>query len=197
MSGARRPAGLQPGGLSSNGWAERAPRWRGSSISVRAAAGQCERLEDEAMREAVKTALTEAMKARDAARTSALRMINAAFKERDIEARSKGKAAATDDELLAALAKMVRQREESAKAFEDGGRPELVAKERAEIEVIRGFMPKQMSEEEVRAAAAAAIAETGATAARDMGKVMALLKQRHAGQMDFGKASAVVKGLLG
>ncbi len=95
------------------------------------------------------------------------------------------------------LAKMIRQREESAKAFDDGKRPELAAKERGEIDVIRGFMPKQMSDDEVRAAAQGAIAETGAASARDMGRVMALLKERHAGKMDFGKASSIVKQTLG
>lgn len=148
------------------------------------------------MREAVSQALREAMKARDAARTGTLRMVSAAIKDRDIEARAKGRAA-TDEELLAALSKMIRQREESARVYDEGGRPELAAKERAEIEVIRAFLPKQMDEEELRAAAAAAIAETGAASQRDMGKVMALLKERHAGAMNFGNASAMVKGMLG
>ena len=102
----------------------------------------------------------------------------------------------TEDDLLAAFAKMIRQREESAKAFDDGARPELAAKERAEIEVIRGFLPKQMDAAEMEAAVGAAIAETGAASIRDMGKVMAALKARHAGQMDFGKASGLVKGKL-
>jgi uncharacterized protein len=95
------------------------------------------------------------------------------------------------------LAKMIRQREESAKLYQDNARPELADKERAEIEVIRGFMPKQLTEQQLRDAAAAAIAETGAASPRDMGRVMALLKERYAGQMDFAKASAVVKSLLG
>ncbi len=107
-----------------------------------------------------------------------------------------GAGTASDEELLSVMAKMIRQREESAKAYDDGKRPELAAKERAEIEVIRAFMPAQMSEADVAAAAKAAISEAGATSQRDMGKVMALLKERHAGKMDFGKASAVVKGLL-
>ena len=148
------------------------------------------------MREQVSKALSEAMKARDAARTAALRMMSAAIKDRDILARGEGQDRASDAELVAVLAKMIRQREESTKAFEDGNRPELAAKERAEIEVIRGFMPEQLGEAGIRAAASAAISETGATSARDMGKVMALLKSRHAGEMDFGKASAIVKGLL-
>ena len=104
---------------------------------------------------------------------------------------------ADDAALVAVLAKMIRQREESAKAFQDAERSELADKERAEIEVIRAFMPAQMGEGEAEAAARAAIAETGASSARDMGRVMAMLKSRHAGQMDFGKASALVKTLLG
>ena len=148
------------------------------------------------MREAVSRATKEAMKARDADRTSTLRLISVAIKDRDIEARGKGKAAASDEELVAALVRMIRQREESAKLYDEGNRPELAAKERAEIEVIRSFMPKQMSEQDMRAAVGAAIAETGASSVRDMGKVMALLKERHSGQMDFGKASQMVKTML-
>lgn len=147
------------------------------------------------MREAVGQALKEAMKARDAARTSTLRMMRAALKDRDIEARGKGREA-TDDELAATLATMIRKREEAARLYGEGGRPELASKERAEIEVILGFLPRRMSEDEIRAAAQAAVTETGAAAPRDMGRVMALLKERHAGLLDFGKASAVVKGML-
>ena len=137
------------------------------------------------------------MKSRDAARTSALRLIQAAIKDRDIEARGKGKAAASDEDVAAVLTRMLRQRDESAKLYDAGGRPELAAQERAEAEIIRSFLPKQMSDAEIGAAAQAAIAETGAASARDMGRVMALLKERHAGAMDFGKASAAVKALLG
>ncbi len=149
------------------------------------------------MRDAVSGALKAAMKSRDAARTGALRLVSAAIKERDIEARGRGRDTASDEELLAGLAKMIRQREESAKIYEEAGRPELAVKERAEIEVIRAFLPRQMSEDEVRAAARAAIAETGAASGRDIGRIMALLKERHAGSMDFGRASAMVKELLG
>jgi len=149
------------------------------------------------MREKVNEALKAAMKSRDTGRLSALRMISAAFKDRDILARGSGASAASDEELVSVLAKMIRQREESAKAYEEGGRPELAEKERAEIKVIRAFMPAQMSEEEMRTAVEDAVAETGATIMRDMGKVMALLKERHAGRMDFGKASAAVKARLG
>jgi uncharacterized protein YqeY len=149
------------------------------------------------LRDSVNDALKAAMKSRDAARTSALRMMLAAVKERDVDARGAGKPAASEDELLAAFARMIRQREESAKAYDEGARPELAAKERAEIEVIRGFLPKQMDEAEVEAAVVAAIGEAGAASVRDMGKVMAILKARHAVQMDFGKASALVKAKLG
>jgi uncharacterized protein YqeY len=148
------------------------------------------------VRGAVNEVLKAAMKSRDAARVSTLRMISAAFKDRDILARGQGGGSASDEELLSVLAKMIRQREESASAYDSGGRPELAAKERAEIEVIRGFMPKQMSEDEVVQAVDAAIAATGAASVRDMGKVMALLKERHAGKLDFGKASASVKSRL-
>jgi len=149
------------------------------------------------VRNAVNDALKTAMKSRDPARVSALRMVSAAFKDRDILARGQGTAVASDDELVAVLAKMIRQREESASAFEAGGRPELAAKERAEIGVIRAFMPKQMSEEEMRAAVDAAIRQAGAASIKDMGKVIAVLKQSHAGKLDFSRASALVKERLG
>jgi len=148
------------------------------------------------MREKIRQALNEAMKSRDAARVSTLRMVSATIKDRDIAARGDGIGAADDAALVAVLAKMIRQREESATAFQDAGRAELADKERAEIEVIRAFMPAQMAGEAVEAAVRAAIAETGASSARDMGRVMAMLKSRHAGLMDFGKASALVKTLL-
>ena len=149
------------------------------------------------MREAVSVALKQAMKARDAARTSSLRLIGAAFKERDIEARGRGRDGASDEELVATLAKMIRQRKESARTYEEGGRPELAEKERSEIAVIRGFMPAQMDDTEVRDAIGRAIRDAGAATVRDMGRVMALLKERHAGQMDFGRAGALVKSTLG
>ena len=148
------------------------------------------------MREKIRQALNEAMKSRDAARVSTLRMVSATIKDRDIAARGDGIGAADDAALVAVLAKMIRQREESATAFQDAGRAELADKERAEIEVIRAFMPAQMAGEAVEAAVRAAIAETGASSAREMGRVMAMLKSRHAGLMDFGKASALVKTLL-
>ena len=141
--------------------------------------------------------LKEAMKAKDARRVSTLRMVNAALKDKDIAARTEtSREGISDDDVLSLLAKMIKQREESADAFEKGGRPELATNERDEIAIIREFMPKQMSADEARAATQAIIAEVGATSMKDMGKVMAALKERYAGQMDFTKASATVKDLL-
>lgn len=139
---------------------------------------------------------TDAMKARDPARLSVLRMVSSAIKNLDIEARTQGKGEPGDDLILGLLQKLIKQRQESADLYDKGARPELAAKERGEIAVIQSFLPQQMSEDETRAAIAAAIAGTGATTARDMGKVMAALKTSHAGRMDFGKASVVVKALL-
>lgn len=150
-----------------------------------------------ALRETIEEALKGALKAREAERVSTLRLVRAAIQQRDIENRGAGKAPASDEDILQVLAKMVKQREESAAAFEAGKRPELAAKERGEIAVIRDFMPSQMDEAEMRAAAEAAIAETGAAGMRDMSKVIGRLKERHAGRMDFAKASQIVKGLLG
>lgn len=149
------------------------------------------------MRERIADEVKNAMKARDAARLPTLRLIQSAIKDRDIANRGVGKEAASDDDILQILAKMVKQREESAKAFEDGGRPELAAKEREEIAILRDFQPAQMDDAGVVAAAREAIAATGAASPKDMGKVMAVLKEKYTGQMDFSKASATVKGLLG
>lgn len=149
------------------------------------------------MRERVAEEVKGAMKAGDKPRLTTLRLIQSAIKDRDIANRGNAKDAASDDEILQILAKMVKQREESAKAFEDGGRPELAANERAEIAIIRDFMPKQMDAAETEAAIRTVIAETGAAGVKDMGKVMAALREKFAGQMDFGKASGLVKGLLG
>ncbi|MBR2687257.1 MAG: GatB/YqeY domain-containing protein [Aquamicrobium sp.] len=149
------------------------------------------------MREKVTEEVKAAMKAGDKPRLTTLRLIQSAIKDRDIANRGNAKDAASDDEILQILAKMVKQREESAKAFDDGGRPELAANERAEIAIIRDFLPKQMDAAETEAAIRAVIAETGAAGVKDMGKVMAALREKFAGQMDFGKASGVVKGLLG
>ena len=148
------------------------------------------------MREAISAAMKEAMKARDADRTGTLRLIAAAFKDRDIEARGAGKESATDDELKQLLAKMVKQRQESASIYEENARPELAAKEKAEIAVIQEFLPKQLSDEEVSAAIDAAIAETGAASMKDMGKVMGVLKAKYTGMIDFAAANGQIKAKL-
>ena len=150
-----------------------------------------------ALRDQFNAALKEAMKAKEARRVSTLRMILAGVKDRDIAARTEtSREGVADDELLSLLAKMIKQREESAETYDKGGRPELATQEREEIEIIREFMPKQMGAEEMQAAIAAVIGETGAASMKDMGKVMAAMKERYAGQMDFAKASATVKTLL-
>lgn len=148
------------------------------------------------MRETIAQALKNALKAQDKLRISTLRLVNAAIQDRDISNRGAGKDPVSDDDILQILAKMVKQREESAKAFEDGGRPELAAQEREEIGIIREYLPKQMDEGAVKQAVADAIAETGAEGLRDMGRVMNLLKERFTGQMDFGKAGGIVKASL-
>lgn len=148
------------------------------------------------MREQFTTALKEAMKAGDKPRLGAVRLIQAAIKDKDIEARGAGKEAATNDEILALLQKMIKQRQESATIYRENNRPELAANEEGEIAVIQSFLPKQLDEAETKAAIAAAIAETGAAGMKDMGKVIAHLKERFAGQMDFGKASGLVKAAL-
>ncbi len=149
------------------------------------------------MRDTITAALKDATKAQDKRRVSTLRMVSAAIKDRDIAARGTGKGTATDAELLELLAKMIKQREESQKIYADAGRAELATQEAEEIVIIREFLPQQLAPADVDKAIAAAIAETGAASVKDMGKVMAVLKDRHAGQMDFGKASAAVKAKLG
>jgi uncharacterized protein YqeY len=150
----------------------------------------------EKMRTTIGEALKTAMKAQDKARVATLRMVQAAIKDRDIVNRGVGKGEAGNDEIAQLLAKMVKQREDSAKAFDDGNRPDLAAQERAEIEIIRDFMPKQLGDDEIGQAVREAIAATGASGPKDMGKVMAALREKFAGQMDFGKASGIVKQLL-
>lgn len=149
------------------------------------------------LRERFMSDLKEAMKAGDKSRLGTIRLMQAALKDKDIEARSAGKGPLSDDEILQLLQKMVKQRQESAKMYTDGGRPELAEQEGAEIAVITAYLPKQMDEAEAKTAIAAVIAETGASGVKDMGKVMGELKARYAGQMDFGKASPLVKQLLG
>ena len=148
------------------------------------------------MREQFTTAIKDAMKAGDKARLGAVRLIQAAIKDKDIEARGAGRSQAGDEEILALLAKMIKQRQESAAIYRANGRPELADGEDGEIAVIRSFLPRQLDEAETRAAIAAAIAETGAAGMKDMGRVVAALKEKFAGQMDFGKASGLVKTAL-
>jgi uncharacterized protein YqeY len=149
------------------------------------------------LREDLNTAMKEAMKAKDAKRLATVRLVLAALKDRDIAARTEtSRELLGDDEILSLLAKMIKQRDESATAFDAGHRPELAAGEREEIAIIRGFMPAQMDEAGIKAAAAATIADLGATSIKDMGKVMAAMKERYAGRMDFARASALVKASL-
>lgn len=150
-----------------------------------------------AMRDRITAALKEATKAQDKRRISTLRLVAAAIKDRDIAARGAGKEKATDAELLELLAKMIKQREESEKIYRDAGRGELAQQEAEEIVIIREYLPQQLSNAETEKAIAEAIAEAGATSIKDMGKVMAALKARYAGQIDFGKAGALVKAKLG
>lgn len=153
------------------------------------------------LRARVATALKEAMKAKDADRLSTLRLINAAIKDRDIAARAdagEGEAVeVSDDVVLGILGKMVKQRQESARAYEEGGRLELAAKEQDEIGIIEEFLPRQLDGDETAAAVDAAIAEVGAESLRDMGKVMGILKGKYTGQMDFGRVGPMVKDRLG
>ena len=145
------------------------------------------------LRDRFTDAMKTAMKAKDAKRLGAIRLMMADVQKQGIASKNEN---LSDDEILAVLARMIKQREDSATAYESGGRPELAANERDEIVVIREFMPKQMSEEEARAAVKEVIAATGAASPKDMGKVMAALKERYTGVMDFGKASGFVKEAL-
>lgn len=150
------------------------------------------------LRSRVSAALKEAMKAKDAERLSTLRLINAAIKDRDIAARGEGEEGLVgDDVVLSILGKMVKQRQESARAYEEGGRLELAEAELSEIRIIEEFLPRQLDEDETAKVIDAAIAEVGADSIRDMGKVMGALKSRYTGQMDFGKVGPMVKDRLG
>jgi hypothetical protein len=148
------------------------------------------------LRDEINTALREAMKARDERRVGTLRLINAAIQNADIEAQVQGEPALGDAEVLGLLQKMIKQRRESRDIYDKAGRQELAEQERAEIANIQAYLPQQMSEAQAKAAIAEVIKQTGAQGMRDMGKVMAELKQGYAGKMDFGKASGLVKGLL-
>ena len=150
------------------------------------------------MRDQITAGLKVAMKAKDVERLSTLRLINAAIKDRDIALRGNGdEGLVGNPEILAILGKMVKQRQESARAYEEGGRLELAEKELSEIKIIEDYLPRQLNEEESAKAVDAAIAEVGAESIRDMGKVMAVLKDKYTGQMDFGKTGPLVKDRLG
>jgi uncharacterized protein YqeY len=148
----------------------------------------------EPLRDQIKAATKDAMRAKDTVSLSTLRLMSAAIKDRDIAARAADRCGGIDDsEILSILTKMVKQREESAKTYDDNGRPELAEREREEIIVVRTFMPKPMSEDEMEAAVAEIVESTGATCLKDMGKIMGQLKSGYAGRLDMGKAGAVVK----
>ena len=148
------------------------------------------------LRDEINTALKGAMKARDERRVSTLRLINAALQNADIEAQGRAQPVLSDEEILALLQKLIKQREEAAGLYDKAGRAELAAREREEIEIVSAYLPEQMSEVEAKAAVAEAIKATGATSMKDMGKVMAALKQGYAGKIDVGRASGWVKELL-
>jgi uncharacterized protein YqeY len=149
------------------------------------------------LRNELNDALKTAMKAKDERSTSTLRMVLAGIKDKDIAARPKGVTAIPDDEIRQLMQNMVRQRRDSIAMYEKGGRADLVQKEGEEIAVIERFLPKQMGAAEIEAAVKAAIAETGAASLKDMGKVMAVLKQKYAGRMDMSQVGPLVKGQLG
>ena len=148
------------------------------------------------MRDMFKASLKDALKAGDKRRLATLRLITAAIKDRDINARSEGKDAVSDAEILQILSKMIKQRRESAATYEEAGRLELAAQEREELEIIESFLPKQLGEDEVETACREVIADLGADGLKDMGKCMGALKEKYAGQMDFAQASKAVKELL-
>ncbi len=145
------------------------------------------------MRDEINQALKAAIKMQDKRRMSTLRLVSAAIKDRDIAARSSDKKCVSDSEVMEILSKMVKQRHESIKTYNEGGRPELAQQEQEEIEIIKSFLPKQLSEEEIRAAVVALMEEIGCAGLKDMGKTMGALKERYTGSMDFAKASRFVK----
>ncbi len=148
------------------------------------------------IRDDIKAAQTAAMKARDSERTAAIRLILAALKNKDIELRTAAAPADDDSVVVEVLQKMVKQRRESIEMYDKGGRAELAAAERAELAVIEEFLPAQLGEEETKALIAGIVAEVGASSVKDMGKVMAALKERHAAQLDMSKVSGLVKAAL-
>ena len=148
------------------------------------------------LRDDINNAVKEAMKAKNERKLGTLRMVNSTIKNADIEARGQGKPPLSDTEVLTVLQKMIEQRQEAIELYEKGGRVELAAQEREEIAVISAYLPKQMSDDEVKSAIAAVIAETNAAGIKDMGRVIGALKAKYAGQMDFAKASGLVKAAL-
>jgi hypothetical protein len=149
------------------------------------------------LRDDINNALKEAMKAKNERAVSTLRMVNATLKNADIEARGAAKPALGDADVLPNLQKMIKQRQESVELYRKGGRDDLVQQEQQEIDIIAGYLPRQMSDDELKAAIAAIVKETGAASIKDMGRVMAALKERYAGQIDFAKAGGLVKSQFG
>jgi len=148
------------------------------------------------MREQISEALKAAIRAQDKRRMSTLRLISAAIKDRDIAARSSDKQCVGDEEVLEILSKMVKQRHESIKTYEEGGRPELAQQEQEEIDIIETFLPQQLTQDEIFKAVIEVMDEIGCEGLKDMGKTMGTLKTRYAGQMDFSKASQIVKAQI-
>ena len=148
------------------------------------------------LRDDINNALKTAMKAGDAPRVSTLRLVNSSLKNADIDARGQGKPPLSDEDALGVLQKMIKQRQESAELYQKGGRPELAAQEQAEIEIISGYLPQQLSDLEAGSAIQAIVHEINAQTMKDMGRVMAALKERYAGKLDFTKASGKIKELL-
>jgi uncharacterized protein YqeY len=148
------------------------------------------------LRDDINNAVKDAMRAKDERKLSTLRMVNSTIKNADIEARGLSKPPLSDADLLSLLQKMIKQRQESVELYDKGGRAELATQEREEIAIISAYLPQQMSEDAVKAAIAAEITELGASGMKDMGKVIAALRAKYAGQMDFGKASGLVKAAL-
>ena len=148
------------------------------------------------LREAINNAVKDAMRAKEERKLSTLRMVNSTIKNADIEARGQGKPPLSDEALLGVFQKMIKQRQEAVELYDKGGRAELAAGEREEIAIISSYLPKQMSEDDVKQAISSVIAETGAAGIKDMGKVIGALKAKYTGQMDFGKASGMVKAAL-
>ena len=148
------------------------------------------------LRDDINNAVKDAMRAKDERKLSTLRMVNSTLKNSDIEARGQGKPPLSDEDILGVLQKMIKQRQESVELYVKGNREELANQEREEIALITAYLPKQMSDDEVKAAIAAAIKDTSAAGMKDMGKVIGVLRGKYAGQMDFGKASGLVKAAL-